>query len=98
MISTPGCSPPLIQSLHTLQYWTIHFVCINYTTYITRLVIKSMDLLDSCKRYIPDDNEMRELFEAERDINLDETATMENLAAAYAVTVCSNACTIMIYF
>lgn len=42
-----------------------------------------MMLLDGCKRYKPDNMEMRELFEAEREINLEEGSTMHILAAAY---------------
>lgn len=42
-----------------------------------------MTLLDGCQRYDPDEDEMRQLFEAERDINISENSTVENLAAVY---------------
>lgn len=42
-----------------------------------------MTLLNKCKRYAPDDEEMRVLFQAERSINADEALTLESAAAAY---------------
>lgn len=41
-----------------------------------------MGLLDGCERYDPDDEDMRELFEAERNVNLKETASVQLRAAA----------------
>lgn len=42
-----------------------------------------MSLLDDCQRYTPDDEEMRALFEAERDVNQEEGSSLKILAAAY---------------
>ncbi|PPQ86716.1 hypothetical protein CVT24_012477, partial [Panaeolus cyanescens] len=42
-----------------------------------------MSLLDTCQRYAPDDDEMRDLFEAEREINGVEGSSLEILAAAF---------------
>jgi len=41
-----------------------------------------MSLLDQCGRYKPDDDEMRELFEAERDVNAEEATTVQSRAAS----------------
>ena len=38
--------------------------------------------LDSCEHYEPDENECRELFNAERQINVDETSIVELRAVA----------------
>lgn len=42
-----------------------------------------MSLLNGCKQFVPDDNEMHALFQAERSVNVDEAATLEAVAAAY---------------
>ncbi|KAJ3491080.1 hypothetical protein NLJ89_g11374 [Agrocybe chaxingu] len=42
-----------------------------------------MTLLDGCERYAPDDDEMRDLFEAEREVNIQNTATLQQAAAAF---------------
>ena len=44
-----------------------------------------MTLLDLCERYEPDDDEMRELFEAERDVNAEEASTVQSRAASYVL-------------
>jgi hypothetical protein len=42
-----------------------------------------MSLLDQCERYEPDDDEMKELFEAERDVNAEEATTVQSRAASW---------------
>ncbi|PPR05947.1 hypothetical protein CVT24_004653 [Panaeolus cyanescens] len=42
-----------------------------------------MSLVDQCHRYAPDDDEMRDLFDAEREINIQETSSIENRVAAF---------------
>ena len=42
-----------------------------------------MTLLEGCERYEPDDEEMRELWEAEREVNVQETSSANLRAAAY---------------
>ncbi|KAF8179702.1 hypothetical protein K438DRAFT_1768737 [Mycena galopus ATCC 62051] len=50
------------------------------------------DLLRSHERYAPDDNEMRELFEAERAVNVRETSSMAIRAAAFYSKIHSKPC------
>ncbi|KAF8194842.1 hypothetical protein K438DRAFT_1968783 [Mycena galopus ATCC 62051] len=50
------------------------------------------DLLRSHERYAPDDNEMRELFEAERAVNVRETSSMAIRAAAFYSEIHSKPC------
>ncbi|KAF9472149.1 hypothetical protein BDN70DRAFT_938396 [Pholiota conissans] len=42
-----------------------------------------MSLLNSCERYVPDDDEMKRLFDAEREINQLESSTIYQAAAAF---------------
>ena len=42
-----------------------------------------MSLLDQCECYEPDDDEMKELFEAERDVNAKEATTVQSRAASW---------------
>lgn len=41
-----------------------------------------MALLDGCERYEPNDDEMKKLFDTEREINVDETSDTRMRAAA----------------
>lgn len=41
-----------------------------------------MSLLDGHQRYAPDEEEMKNIFGAERDINVEETETVQKRAAS----------------
>ncbi|KAF8186408.1 hypothetical protein BJ912DRAFT_819653, partial [Pholiota molesta] len=55
-----------------------------------------LSLIDSCERYAPDDSEMKQLFEAEREINLLETSTVHQAAAAFYKEALKEPCKAMI--
>ncbi|KAJ7435763.1 hypothetical protein FB451DRAFT_1062196, partial [Mycena latifolia] len=51
-----------------------------------------MSLLDGHERYEPDDDEMRELFEAEREVDLRETSSVAIRAAAFYTEIHTKKC------
>ncbi|KAJ7440399.1 hypothetical protein B0H11DRAFT_1660472, partial [Mycena galericulata] len=51
-----------------------------------------VSLLDGHERYEPNDDDMRELFVAEREVNVRETSSMAIRAAAFYKEICSKKC------
>ncbi|KAF9044099.1 hypothetical protein BJ165DRAFT_1347476, partial [Panaeolus papilionaceus] len=74
------CPAVLILDGQKSRLCTAFYLCPQGIYHCSEL---DMSLLDDCQRYTPDDEEMRALFEAERDVNQEEGSLLKILAAAF---------------